>query len=394
MKFPKLKHAGLCNILIFLPALFLFFAIGFNIPLANWGVPKWVLALNFLFGCAVSLGYLILGAFPLLCADQAFFLLREWKRSSLEYRTGRNGRGRSAIQVAILRRCRRWAKPIEGTEDFFAFFRNRGCVGTQFHSAVGWRAAVCSVPHLDADTLRRCRAKARLTFGRAPEPRPSFLMPRAARCEPKLYAPVLIVLADTLDEELKRVPYKQDELRLCLVDCTNGAYYFDCRRDYYDIGAMAKPKNGYQVQAIRRLVFGRRLPKGPAELRTELPPDTDPEQSFWTFYAGLFAAVKGAFRDAHHERRKMLRRLRPGEVRMGEFALYCGLGDRVAVLEYTEQEEKKNLLLEKDLAAYGTSGKTSTRRRRITPEEQKNCRARIESWLVSEGYRFETETEE
>ena len=31
MKFPKLRHAGLCNILIFLPALFLFFAIGFNI---------------------------------------------------------------------------------------------------------------------------------------------------------------------------------------------------------------------------------------------------------------------------------------------------------------------------------------------------------------------------
>ena len=89
MNFPKLRHAGLCNILIFLPALFLFFAIGFNIPLANWGTPKWVLALNFLLGCAVSLGYLILGAFPLLYADQVFFLLREWKRSSLEYRTGR-----------------------------------------------------------------------------------------------------------------------------------------------------------------------------------------------------------------------------------------------------------------------------------------------------------------
>lgn len=77
MKFPKLRHAGLCNILIFLPALFLFFSIGFNIPLANWGTPKWVLALNFLLGRAVSLGYLILGAFPLLCADQFFFLLRE-----------------------------------------------------------------------------------------------------------------------------------------------------------------------------------------------------------------------------------------------------------------------------------------------------------------------------
>ena len=171
MKFPKLRHAGLCNILIFLPALFLFFAIGFNIPLANWGTPKWVLALNFLLGCAVSLGYLILGAFPLLYADQVFFLLREWKRSSLEYRTGR------------------------------------------------------------------------------------------------------------------------------------------------------------------------------------------------------------------------------GEIRMGEYALYCGLGDRVAVLTYTKQEGKKHLLLEKDLAAYGTSGKSRTRRRRITPEEQKSCRARLESWLVAEGYRFEAETE-
>ena len=61
---------------------------------------------------------------------------------------------------------------------------------------------------------------------------------------------------------------------------------------------------------------------------------------------------------------------------MGEYALYCGLGDRVAVLTYTEKEGKKHLLLEKDLAAYGTSGKSRTRRRWITPEEQKSCRAR------------------
>ena len=51
---------------------------------------------------------------------------------------------------------------------------------------------------------------------------------------------------------------------------------------------------------------------------------------------------------------------------MGEYALYCGLGDRVAVLTYTKQEGKKHLLLEKDLAAYGTSGKSRTRRRWIT----------------------------
>lgn len=172
MKFPKLRHAGLCNILIFLPALLLLFAIGFNIPLANWGTPKWVLALNFLLGCAVSLGYLILGAFPLLCADQVFF-------------------------------------PAAGVE-----------------------ALQPGIPH------------------------------------------------------------------------------------------------------------------------------------------------------------------GPGEIRMGEYALYCGLGDRVAVLTYTKQEGEKHLLLEKDLAAYGTSGKSRTRRRRITPEEQKSCRARIESWLVAEGYRFEAETEE
>lgn len=66
-----------------------FFAIGFNTRWQTGARRKWVLALNFLLGCAVSLGYLILGAFPLLYADQVFFLLREWKRSSLEYRTGR-----------------------------------------------------------------------------------------------------------------------------------------------------------------------------------------------------------------------------------------------------------------------------------------------------------------
>ena len=170
MKFPKLRHAGLCNILIFLPALFLFFAIGFNIPLANWGTPKWVLALNFLLGCAVSLGYLILGAFPLLYADQFF-----------------------------------------------------SCCGSG--SAPAWNTA------------------------------------RAGR---------------------------DQNGRVC---------------------ALLRPR-------------------------------------------------------------------RPG-----------GCAD------VYEAGGEKHLLLEKDLAAYGTSGKSRTRRRRITPEEQKSCRARIESWLVAEGYRFDAETE-
>lgn len=101
MKFPKLRHAGLCNILIFLPALFLFFAIGFNIPLANWGTPKWVLALNFLLGCAVSLGYLILGAFPLLYADQVFFCCGS--ESAPAWNTARAGRDQNGRVCALLR---------------------------------------------------------------------------------------------------------------------------------------------------------------------------------------------------------------------------------------------------------------------------------------------------
>ena len=170
MKFPKLRHAGLCNILIFLPALFLFFAIGFNIPLANWGTPKWVLALNFLLGCAVSLGYLILGAFPLLCADQVFF-----------------------------------------------------CCGSE--SVPAWNTALAG---------------------------------------------------------------RDQNGRVC---------------------ALLRPR-------------------------------------------------------------------RPG-----------GCAD------VYEAGGEKHLLLEKNPAAYGTSGKSRTRRRWITPEEQKSCRARLESWLVAEGYRFEAETE-
>ncbi len=87
MKFPKFRHAGLCNILIFLPALFLFLP---SASISRWqklGHAEVGPALNFLLGCAVSLGYLILGRFPLLYADQVF-LLRE-EAFQPEYRTGR-----------------------------------------------------------------------------------------------------------------------------------------------------------------------------------------------------------------------------------------------------------------------------------------------------------------
>ena len=71
---------------------------------------------------------------------------------------------------------------------------------------------------------------------------------------------------------------------------------------------------------------------------------------------------------------------------MGEYALYCGLGDRVAVLTYTKQEGKKHLLLEKDLAAYGTKRQEQkTRRRRITPEGRKAAAPGLKAELVAEG---------
>lgn len=79
---------------------------------------------------------------------------------------------------------------------------------------------------------------------------------------------------------------------------------------------------------------------------------------------------------------------------MGEYALYCGLSDRVAVLTYTKQEGKKHLLLEKDLAAYGTSGKEQNPQAQDHPGGAEKLPRRIESWLVAEGYRFEAETEE
>lgn len=92
------------------------------------------------------------------------------------------------------------------------------------------------------------------------------------------------------------------------------------------------------------------------------------------------------------ETRKMLEKLSDGQVRRGEYALYCKVGERLAVCYYIPNEEDDHLietLLMDEKWELPRNTKTHPIRRKMKPAEQRSALQRIKSWLIAEGYCIE-----
>ena len=97
----------------------------------------------------------------------------------------------------------------------------------------------------------------------------------------------------------------------------------------------------------------------------------------------------------------MIRRLKNGVVRVGEYAIYCKLQDRVAVWAYLPDEDNEKLvsLLPGDTWYYqkeslkGFPGfRNDYSRRKMKPAQVQDVDRRIRAWLTANGYCIEKES--
>lgn len=97
----------------------------------------------------------------------------------------------------------------------------------------------------------------------------------------------------------------------------------------------------------------------------------------------------------------MLRRLNNGEVRVGEYAIYCKLQDRVAVWAYLpDEDDEKRVSLhpgdtwyyQKDVFRHSIMFRGEINRRKMKPDQIKDVDRRIRAWLTANGYCIEEES--
>lgn len=402
MKFPKLKHTALCQLLLYAPLL-ADLLVCVLLPLLRIGpADLWVAC--FLGGSVLALVYLFSQAPVLLLSDAVLSQIRFWKRDQLEVRSFRNGRGRAQAERRILRRCRLWGRPwTEGSGPFRIYYRH--CQSPSvFFSLVEKRVAVCSVEELTADSFRILLGQARGLMRRIPNGKPRFKT-KAEKRAPVAQVWVAVFLADRVDGELaalarrSAVSGEEQALLPCVVECPSGKIWFDGAREPYEPGMTPRPAKNRARSLLKRLVFAGVLPRSRPELRPPWDiPGFSPEMSLWD----LIRELKGdpeerrqarLLRREERERRSMRRRLGEYEAALGKYAVYCKYHGKLALCRFTrEGEDGKGLVLRLEPRFYAPRPDgLGENHRKMRPEDEADLRILFPLALSDQGCRVRFE---
>ena len=406
MKFPKLKHSILCQLLLYLPGLALFlWAIAAALIPGQWkdNSPLFVASL-LLFG-GLSLWYLFHNFFLLMVSDALFTAIRQWQKDRMEYRTARNGLGKEQIEKSIRRRCALWGRksdPKTGNFTEIEVYTRQKVSWTTFWSAIDLRVAVCTADTLTAELYCTLTDKARALIASVPKGKPR-LVSKEARKAPRCGAGVILILADTVDDDVKalaRKPLcKTEKLCIlpCVVQCRDGRYYVNCRSEHYEQGMTARPAVNRAAALLRRLVFARRLPKENALTQPERDFVYDPEMSLWEYLRGFRNEMKEGDDEAAGDRLHAFRRMHSGETRVGDGVVWYKKDGQLAECAFLPDEEDDRLVtLIFDETWYYCRKKSDSpfsrvkklNRRRMKKTEQEPVLRCLEAALTTEGYRI------
>ena len=154
MKFPKLKHPGLCQHLLYSPV---YLAVGLLfVPLILQAhgieIPGQVFCIGFIVLMGLVLWYLLYNSVLLIGSDMVFSKIHSWQRDRLEYSSRINGLGRGTACRRILRRCRLWGRLWKGgTDKRFTVYYKHAYAWTVFHSMIEKRLVLCEAEQLSAE---------------------------------------------------------------------------------------------------------------------------------------------------------------------------------------------------------------------------------------------------
>ena len=410
MKFPTLKHPWLCQHLLYSPAYLAFGSLFVPLILERHGVkisgPLYGLGVIVVMGLA--LWYLFHNIFLLFGSDVILNEIHSWQRDRLEYSSRVNGLDRATAQRRILRRCRLWGRKWkDGADERFTVYYKHAYSWTVYHSMIEKRVVLCQTEHLDAEQYHILLGQARHQLSRLPDGTVRFHTKQEKRA-PRAYVSLVVILADRVDEDVKAnarlLPVNTDDAAIlpCVVECPTGHYYMNGGKQSYEAGMMGRPAQNYARGMARRLVFARGLPKSHPE---KLPPCEMQEyldMSLWEYVRKMRSDIKEERTGEEKERVKMLRRLHEGEVKLGEYAVYCKLQGRVAEWCYLpEEEDEKTITLlpgntwyyQKDSLKYIPGLRNDYNRRKMKPDQVNDVDRRIRAALQAQGYHILKENE-
>lgn len=386
MKYPKLKQTVLCQILLYLPVILLFFGpmlLGLALDLSG----IWIIV-----GLVLALVYMLVNFMYILIAEAMLFSIRNYKKQRREYITTQNGTTRADVSRAVLSRLKRWGRQQStGDGDYLLYYRNAASI-QKWYSRLQYRVVVYSTAHLTAEEYRRCRHRSRHLFLKAPEGKYGWWQTKDEKSQPVCQINVLIILADTVAPECRVLPYRDHEPLVCLAECSTGKYYLDSTQEYYDLGAMPKPPQNFQSSLLWKLMYRGRLPLKSSPAMVEEAPVDNLNQSIWSFLAELRRDFKDGDDELKREAVKMLKTLPENQLRQTDCIIYYKYHDLLFVYNYQYDDAEPKVIsfpfLDEKALKYDEKN-DKVLHRKYSKDEERHVIAAIRSWAAANGWRME-----
>ena len=399
MKWPKLKHPLLCNVVLVgsvmaPPILFLFLP---ALPITAY-IPPILLGILILSPWVVSLWFMISHYALLMMTSMCLEMYQAYLTARTHFTCPQNGQDPATIRERILRRAERFGFSYEVKavpKELLTIRYKNSPSGTIYYHRIEKLLLIYEVDVLDADASRKLWQSAHaITNIIGKEQKPLYRKPKG-HSKDNSVSVAAVILANTVSPDvaakLVEAEIRTDNRHVifCAVELSTAKYYFDNQKEPY---MFAPPVKNRTVRMIHRTVLGGRpslrsnphmLPE-PMWLKRD---DFHPEDSLWSFMQRTQKELKGLGR----REKKMLQEMPSHTVTMEDGCLYCKLEERVSAMTVDDDEtdpQKKQVTL--SLNWYYPKSN------RISKKDHATIRALTEEFLRGQGFEatfVEPETE-
>ncbi len=389
MKWPKLKHPLLCNIVLVGGTVLAFFLPFVLFALADKDIlPDFVtIVLTFSIWGGL-LWFLISHVGILMILSAVLEMYQGYLHARTYFTCPKNGTQPDGIRKKILRRAKRFGTPYEletaPRELTVVRYRNTPSMTVYYHRIEKF-LLVYEVELLDAEASRKLWQSANaITNIVCRKQKPLYQKPKG-HSKDNSVSVATVILANTVSPDVAAQLVKDNSrmddrhVHVCAVELSTAKYYFDNQKEPF---MFTYPVKNRAINRIHRIVFGGRVPLRDNPHTLPEPPwlaknEYDPEVSLWS-YIGY---VKKEVGTQSRKEKKKFQEMADSTVIQDDGWLYCKLEGRVDMMMIDDDEndpQKKQVILSLNWS-YPKSN-------RISKKDRATIRRLVETFLREQGY--------
>lgn len=395
MKFPKLKHPVLCQIVLYFPVAIPVIILLVDVVLELESI---LLIILFFVLSIFNVVFLLKKAPVFMAVDLMLHTIKSFLNSRDYYISDINGSDIENAKNKISKRIPFLAKqysPISRSINPEVFRIMRYTPESVEYSKIEKYYFIYSVDYLDERNYNDILVSVRANIKEFHKPfTPKFFTDKQRKKAPFAKCSAVIILAKSVSPNVLKFTENTLEDKYygcilpCICDMSKKCYYFYSVKEYASAGFIRKPEINFAIDMVKKIVFARKLPLKNTDksdmsklaVLSELDKEDDGlEMSLWE----VLRFFEKEFKNADIENNKHMKKLRDKEVLITDSSVLLKIGEKAVSLPYIETDENETNIsvLISDTWDYPKTSK-------ISLNDMEVIRNIVDAELTAKGYSY------